>query len=190
MNRVAKTLSLLAVMFSTGCLRASAEIVGGQDSGPEKLWDAGELVHVAPWDGGDRIAYCADAGANSTDCPLDYCEFRCAEPGCFCVRRDCWDFDDSSCPSDLCQVMTDCSGAKRCTNLFTEPPPACGNATYYGQEVGCCPGLVKVCGAADPVSGVCATDRGGYNDFPWCMPCGNGACDRFETHCSCPADCP
>ena len=110
-----------------------------------------------------------------------------------CIPKPCFVFDAESCPLERCQVMTNCKGEEVCYDQFTADPPACGGISYYGQDVACCEGLIKKCGgilndgSCDMASG---GYNGGYNNFPWCLPCGNGVCEEpYENRCSCPEDC-
>ena len=108
--------------------------------------------------------------------------------GC-CQPKPCDDIPADKCPLDVCQVMTNCSGQSACTYRFSGTPPACGALSYYGQDVACCPGLQTRCGATG-ANGACDATAGGYNGFPWCLPCGDGVCEpSFENACNCPEDC-
>jgi hypothetical protein len=146
--------------------------------------------------GGDAsLAACAARAAGA--CDDDVCVFGCCMgsgnpgggcAGC-CQRRPCEAIPVASCPTDTCQVMIDCAGNPACTYRFEGSRPACGTLSDYGQDVECCPGLVKRCGKAR-ADGSCDSATGGYNSFPWCLPCGDGVCDSiFENPCSCPEDC-
>lgn len=54
----------------------------------------------------------------------------------------------------------------------------------------CCPGLVAVSdsGVYEPSSCKFYPVNAWYTRY--CTACGNGICNREESHCSCPADCP
>ena len=65
----------------------------------------------------------------------------------------------------------------------------CGDLAYAGQDVDCCPGLVRRCGV-EFFDGSC--DMEGKNSIyslPICVPCGDGVCGNFENRCNCPEDC-
>jgi len=61
--------------------------------------------------------------------------------------------------------------------------------TDYADE--CCEGLTVANGYSLNKSGGCEILTG--NPYGWCIPCGNGICDRFESikedACNCPQDC-
>ncbi len=140
------------------------------------------------------VMYCS-ARMNAGGCDDALCALGCCggpnQGGCAacCLPRPCTAISANKCPTDSCQIMIDCAGNQACTNLFNGSRPSCGALSYYGQDVACCPGLVKRCGRAN-VNGMCDSASGGYNGFPQCIACGDGACDPVhETACNCPEDC-
>jgi hypothetical protein len=125
-------------------------------------------------------------------CPNDACEIRCCPDGpecapC-CFPRSCQAFTAAACPRDGCQVMVRCDGTSACLPKFNVGPPPCGGPSNYRQDVDCCAGLSKRCGVVLS-NNTCDLAHGGYDDLPWCLPCGDGNCDQFEDRCSCPEDC-
>jgi hypothetical protein len=140
------------------------------------------------------ITNCQKIFQETGNCPTDRCETCCGGDGtgvgcaAACCEKMCTAFQAENCPQDYCTIMINCEGKEVCYNKLSGEIPTCGPASYYGQDVECCEGLVKRCGIVLP-DGSCDTAQGGYQDFPWCLPCGNGICDQFENKCSCPEDC-
>ena len=131
---------------------------------------------VHPWTTCDSQLWTIECCPGGPECAACQVPQRCDA-----ISADC-------CPNDRCQLLTDCSGNRVCYNRFAGTPPACGAVGYYGQDVACCAGLVKRCGAPRS-DGTCDTTAG-YNHLPQCLPCGDGQCDFFENSCNCPEDCP
>ena len=144
----------------------------------------------------DLSKYCRTTFEETGKCPEDKCAIGCGgdDPsdvgGCpvGCDRKSCTAFEAENCPLESCQIMTNCKGEEVCYSQFSVGPPECGGIGSYTQDVACCEGLVKRCGIVLK-DGSCDTNSGGYNNFPQCIPCGNGICDQFENKCSCPEDC-
>jgi hypothetical protein len=140
------------------------------------------------------LSYCHEIFRETRNCPTDRCETCCGGDGtgfgcaAACCEKMCTTFQAENCPQDYCTIMINCEGKEICYNKLSEEIPTCGPASYYGQDVACCEGLVKRCGIVSS-DGSCDITKGGYQDFPWCLPCGNGVCDQFENKCSCPEDC-
>lgn len=108
-----------------------------------------------------------------------------------CLPKPCETFGASHCPTQFCRVLETCSKDKICRPKI-DPAliPACGDITYNGQDVECCPGLVKRCGF-DYLDGSCNMDgKNSPYELPLCIACGDGRCTNFENHCNCPQDCP
>ena len=138
--------------------------------------------------------FCRDTFVKTRSCPEDQCEIGCGGGGggfgcaMACNPKDCQSFDAVSCPSDRCKLMTNCDGQQTCFYKLSGQPPACGGPTYYGQDVQCCSGLEKRCGAPH-TDGSCNMSVGD-GEFPQCIRCGSGICDaKYENRCNCPEDC-
>jgi len=141
--------------------------------------------------------YCQDTYQKTGECPSKDCLISCEEPagvrdGCnvTCYPRDCTKIDVAHCPLEHCAVMTDCSGNRICHFKMAGGQPKCGDLSYSGQDVDCCPGLLRRCGI-EFYDGSC--DMEGINtpeNIPICIPCGDGICGQFENRCNCPEDCP
>jgi hypothetical protein len=139
------------------------------------------------------LDYCLDSYVQKGSCPEKTCDLKCPtdEPGCVkvCLPKECPAIAAQDCPLQYCQVMTDCSNEKICHYKMAGEQPECGDLAYAGQDVECCPGLVKRCGI-EFIDGRC--DMEGKNsvyNLPICIPCGDGICSQFEDHCNCPEDC-
>lgn len=142
------------------------------------------------------LDYCLKSFLKNDDCPDHICEMKCPpsqakDPKCVkdCLPKDCKAIQAKDCPLEHCAVMTDCSDNKICHYQMAGEKPACGDLSYGGQEVECCPGLVKRCGLQF-LEGHC--DMEGKNsiyNIPICIPCGDGICGQFEDRCNCPEDC-
>jgi hypothetical protein len=185
---LSRTSLCIALLSSTLGACHHRALTNDEDAAPP------DATHVGG-DFGRLIAYCTNDGGA---CPDDLCVFGCCpggsnNPGAGCAGccqpKPCSAIPAAQCPNDACQIMIDCAGNRACTYQFSASPPACGSLSYYGQDVDCCPGLVKRCGQAQ-ADGSCDPAAGGYNSFPWCLPCGDGVCDStYENPCSCPEDC-
>jgi hypothetical protein len=56
-------------------------------------------------------------------------------------------------------------------------------------DVPCCRGLVARCGR-EAADGDCRMDVGVYEkSLQYCLPCGDGICEKPENRCACPEDC-
>lgn len=137
-----------------------------------------------------------EATCNASDCSSPCCTLGCGPGGpsggcpALCSAAGCSALSAEQCPSGPCQIMTDCAGRDRCFHLFSGEAPTCGDVSSYRQDVPCCAGLEKRCGAVLS-DGTCDLEGGGYLGFSQCLACGDGACDpTFENACSCPEDCP
>jgi len=146
-----------------------------------------------------KISTCHEIFRKTGNCPEDKCDRCFGGPGFTidgtvvegpidCCEKSCQDFQAENCPQDYCRIMINCEGKEVCYNKLPGEIPTCGPISYYGQDVACCEGLVKRCGIVLS-DGSCDTTKGGYQDLPWCLPCGNGICDQFENKCNCPEDC-
>jgi len=140
-------------------------------------------------------AYCRAEYAEIGTCPEDLCVLDCpndSEPQdceAACVPLACTDIIADDCPEKFCAPMKDCSGNTICHYQMAGGRPACGNLAYGGQDVQCCPGLVRRCGL-EFLDATC--DMEGVNsvyNIPICLPCGDGKCTQFENRCNCPEDC-
>ena len=144
----------------------------------------------------DLSKSCGTIFEETGKCPEDKCEIGCGGGGPFdvggcpmaCYLKPCNAFTSKNCPLESCRIMTNCEGQEVCYYKSVGEPPECGVSSYYGQDVACCEGLIKRCGEVLE-DGSCDSTLGGYDDLPWCLPCGNGVCDQFENKCSCPEDC-
>lgn len=142
------------------------------------------------------VDFCQTAYLENTVCPPSTCQLKCADgqviENCsqVCLPKECAVISAENCPKDFCHTVTDCSKKISCQpNSLEGYIPQCGALAYSGQEVSCCPGLVKRCGF-DYLDGKCNMEgkNTSYN-VPICIPCGNGVCSNFENHCNCPEDC-
>lgn len=141
--------------------------------------------------------HCRSAFQKDGTCPGDVCALSSCPAGekdqsCVpqCLPKKCTDIVADKCPTQYCAVMTDCSKQKICQFQMPGENAKCGNLAYAGQDVECCPGLVRRCGI-NFLDGSC--DMEGKNsiyNLPICIPCGDGICGSFENHCNCPEDCP
>jgi hypothetical protein len=83
------------------------------------------------------------------------------------------------CPIDRCAVMTNCRGQQICYFKMIDPP-VCGNLSYAGQDVPCCPGMVRRCGMAFlDMSCDLHGDNSEYH-LPICIPCGDGSVEILK----------
>jgi hypothetical protein len=100
----------------------------------------------------------------------------------------CDEIPVDQCPEEICDRLINCRGETICHFKMIDPP-ACGNLSYAGQDVPCCPDLVRRCGVAffDMTCDMYG-DHSEYN-LPICIPCGDGVCGNFENICNCPEDC-
>ncbi|MBW3017901.1 hypothetical protein KY325_01945 [Candidatus Woesearchaeota archaeon] len=94
-------------------------------------------------------------------------------------RTDC---GDSDC-TEFCETISKREGAAATPSTTTTASKNCknkGEVTMQG-DIPCCPGLtaVKFC----DFKGVC------YDDFSYCLPCGNNVCDELENKDNCAIDC-
>jgi hypothetical protein len=182
----------------------SATHTDSRASGEDARYTDGTTAAMGDAQDSSRTDASPEATSSSADictgriedsCPSDLCQFDCCDDGrggpecaVCCKPKECQMIDVAHCPLDRCQLMTDCGGRTVCYYRSSEPPPACGSVSYYGQEVACCGGLVKRCGAM--INGVCRPDTGGYDGLPQCLACGDGTCDPiWENPCNCPEDC-
>jgi hypothetical protein len=143
----------------------------------------------------DLASFCGESYQNTQNCPTSLCDLTCqalkeGEP-CknICLPKPCTKIDVKDCPEQFCAVMTDCSNKEICHFKMAGGAPKCGDIAYAGQDVECCPGLVRRCGV-EFIDGNC--DMEGKNsiyNLPICLPCGNGICNQFENRCNCPEDC-
>lgn len=143
------------------------------------------------------LEYCYSTYVQKKNCP-DICQLQCSDETTgkecevyWCLPRKCTEFKSPQCPEQYCAVMTNCSDEKICHYKMEGEPAECGDESYAGQDVPCCPGLVRRCGY-EFADGTC--DMEGKNDtvysLPICIPCGDGVCGQFESYCNCPEDCP
>ena len=99
-------------------------------------------------------------------------------------RESCSAQPLSACPSLRCMIMKNCRGYDICTERVGTFALCLGKHSHGAAP--CCPIYKKICPSQVTETGGCAVD--GYN-FPLCVPCGNGTCNRFENRCNCPEDC-
>ena len=139
-------------------------------------------------------ADCAQTFTQNGTCPAELCQLSCdlnqLEEGCveICKPKDCPLISVEHCPTDHCQVMTGCEGQPICFFKLNEGN-SCGELAYAEQDVPCCDGLKRRCGA-ELFDGSC--DMAGKKSMysvPICIPCGDGLCGQFENRCNCPEDC-
>jgi len=114
-------------------------------------------------------------------CFVIFCQGGRADVSCDQITAD-------QCPEERCAVMKNCRGEDICYFKMIDPP-ACGDLSYAGQDVPCCPGLVRRCGVAflDMTCDMFGDDSPYH--LPICIPCGDGICGNFENVCNCPEDC-
>lgn len=153
---------------------------GGADAG---TGDAGGA-------GGSAPDECGKIFAETGVCPSDRCLYGGGENWPWnCVQKPCFQFTPADCPSQWsCEVMPTCSGSDVCRKGLSQPPPRCGPVGYYGQDVPCCPALVKRCGAPK-TDGTCDPAIGSQGMFAQCLACGDQKCGQNENKCNCPEDC-
>ena len=96
------------------------------------------------------------------------------------VPPDC---EFAECPC-VVKEKVKCAKEGECIN----PPNLIGKTDY--PDV-CCEGFIGVGGYRVNENGECEVLIG--NPYLWCIPCGNGICDKFESieenKCNCPEDC-
>ncbi len=143
----------------------------------------------------DLAGFCRQTFEQEGVCPGEVCDLVTGEavegeePVKSCQAKACPDIKPDDCPEDYCAVMEDCSGRKICHFQMPGEQAECGDIAYAGQDVPCCPGLVRRCGI-EFLDGTC--DMEGQNsvyNLPICIPCGDGICGNFENRCNCPEDC-
>lgn len=144
----------------------------------------------------DLAAQCSAAYVKTGKCPDLLCRLDCVSIGgksdsCahVCQPVKCTDIPADKCPTDYCSMMMDCSGKKICHFQMLGEKAQCGDLAYAGQDVECCPGLIRRCGI-EFLDGAC--DMEGKNsiyNLPICVPCGDKICGNFENRCNCPEDC-
>lgn len=143
------------------------------------------------------LEYCYNTYIKTKECPT-LCQLQCADETTgkecqtyWCLPRKCTELSAAECPPTYCSLMTNCSQEKICHYQMEGEKPECGDEAYAGQDVSCCPGLVRRCGY-EFADGTC--DMEGKNDpvysLPICVSCGDGLCGQFESYCNCPEDCP
>jgi len=141
--------------------------------------------------------FCAGSFKESGICPPKICRLQSAAGDMTdvpqgekkCMPVPCPDIPAADCPEEFCAVMVDCSDQKICHYQMSGDKTECGDVAYAGQDVDCCPGLVRRCGY-EFIDGTCDMQgQGSVYNLPICIPCGNGICDNFEDRCNCPEDC-
>ena len=138
--------------------------------------------------------FCKKQYSEKEKCPDPVCRLQIkkseeGEETSDCVPVPCPRIPAESCPEDYCATMTDCSDQQICHYQMYGEKAVCGDVSYAGQDVDCCPGLVRRCGI-EFYDGTC--DMEGKNsvyNLPICIPCGDGICTNFENRCNCPEDC-
>jgi len=142
------------------------------------------------------LNHCFDRYEHHGECPENICQLKCEEVGedgiCasqVCVAVECPRINPEHCPEDFCQKMVNCSDEEICNYPMGGEPAECGDLAYAGQDVECCPGLVRRCGV-EFLDGSCDMEgKGSVYALPICVPCGDGICGQFENPCNCPEDC-
>ena len=134
--------------------------------------------------------------AQNGQCPEQTCKLGCewknGQESCqqVCKPKPCAEIRLDDCPLDRCQTLASCEGGKdTCFDKENQAPPQCGPLAYTGQDIDCCPGLIRRCGV-EFFDRTC--DMVGKNSIyaiPICLPCGDGICGQFENRCNCPEDC-
>jgi len=142
--------------------------------------------------------YCMDTLLDTGKCPENLCRMDCLNKldpqseQCdkICVPRRCPNIPIDQCPLEFCAVMVNCSHEKICHFKMAGGQADCGDTAYAGQDVACCPGLVRRCGI-EFIDGTCDMEakQDPMYSLPICIPCGNGICENFENRCNCPEDC-
>ena len=141
------------------------------------------------------IAYCRDSYEITQECPVDICTLGCRSGhyrDCFkeCFPKECHMIDLQSCPLEYCQILEGCNKEEKvCYKKIEDKGLTCGDLAYAGQNLPCCPGLVKRCGI-EFFDGSCDSEgKFSSQAVPICIPCGDGICNQFENRCNCPEDC-
>ena len=159
------------------------------------LQTIGSRAEDSPQEPKDLVVFCKQQYEKTGECPDAVCRLEeeaqsGEEPApMICLAKDCPEIDPKDCPEDYCALMKDCSEQMICHFQMPGDPAECGDLAYAGQDVPCCPGLVRRCGI-EFLDGTC--DMEGKNsvyNLPICIPCGNGICSNFENRCNCPEDC-
>ncbi|HQO58745.1 MAG TPA: hypothetical protein PLT76_08520, partial [Candidatus Omnitrophota bacterium] len=136
---------------------------------------------------------CAQQYQETGKCPEDICWEKTVvgadeKDEILCLPRECPDISADACPQDYCAVMVNCSNEKICHYQMRGERAQCGDLAYEGQDVECCPGLIRRCGI-EFLDGTCDMEgRGSIYSLPICIPCGDGFCTNFESRCNCPED--
>lgn len=152
----------------------------------------GLVLGLAPLASAESLEeYCRQAWTAQQLCPPAVCVLEKADgPNAVeqCLARPCNQIAGKDCPTQFCDTLVNCRGQEICHFKMIDPP-ACGNLSYAGQDVPCCPGLVRRCGEAffDDTCDMYG-DNSEYS-LPICIPCGDGVCTNFENLCNCPEDC-
>ncbi|HNV24082.1 MAG TPA: hypothetical protein PKH98_04255, partial [Candidatus Omnitrophota bacterium] len=138
--------------------------------------------------------YCKNYYAEHQECPEDICLLACRSGhyrDCFfeCIPKECYMIDVEHCPLVYCQILKGCEKQNVCYQKIDEKQFDCGGLAYAGQDLKCCPGLVKRCGI-EFFDGSCDIEgKFSSQSVPICLPCGDGVCHQFENRCNCPEDC-
>ncbi len=141
---------------------------------------------------GEFAQFCQNAFLDSGQCPENVCVLTPVTAGTstegVCAPQACYQISAEYCPQAWCDTLTNCRGEKVCDFKMIDPPQ-CGNLSYAGQDVVCCPGLVRRCGVA--FLDMTCDMYGDHSEYylPICIPCGDGICGNFENVCNCPEDC-
>ena len=135
--------------------------------------------------------YCQQQWTAKQSCPPEVCVLEKADsPDAVeqCLAKPCDEISGKDCPTQFCDTLVNCRGQEICHFKMIDPP-ACGDLAYAGQDVPCCPGLVRRCGMAF-LDDTCDMygDNSEYS-LPICIRCGDGVCTNFENLCNCPEDC-
>ncbi len=143
----------------------------------------------------DFSRHCTQTFLKEGVCPLGICEFRCEDESqtticeSQCLPKPCPTISKDECPLSFCALMVDCSGETICHYQMMGEKPACGELAYAGQDIECCPGLVRRCGI-EFLDQTCDMEgRNSVYSLPICISCGDGICTQFENICNCPEDC-
>lgn len=138
--------------------------------------------------------FCAQKYQETGKCPEDVCWEKTVvgadeKDQVLCLPRECPDIAAAACPQEYCTIMENCSNEKICHYQMEGERAQCGDLAYEGQDVECCPGLIRRCGI-EFLDGTCDMEgRGSIYSLPICIPCGDGFCTNFESRCNCPEDC-
>ena len=137
---------------------------------------------------------CEDQYKETGECPESTCWEKTVavseeEEQILCLPLACPDIAADACPLDYCAVMVNCSNERICQYQMQGEKAQCGDLAYAGQDVECCPGLIRRCGV-EFLDGTCDMEgQGSIYSLPICIPCGDGFCNNFENRCNCPEDC-